>query len=145
MGTNAELEAEWPNLANTKYEITSKYTGEYNCLAWAANENDRWWSPVPADDYYWPEGAPREVTVQAFIIAFQICGYELCSNGELEHGFEKIAIYVKADGKPQHVAKQLDDGMWTSKLGRYEDIKHELDGLVGELYGTVQQFMRRAL
>ena len=144
MGIDAELEAEWPNLANTKYEITSKHTSEYNCLAWAANENDRWWSPLPEDDYYWPEGAPREETVQAFIIAFQICGYELYSNGELEHGFEKIAIYVTADGKPQHIAKQLDDGMWSSKLGCLEDIKHELDGLEGKFYGTVQQFMRRA-
>jgi len=146
MDINAELEAEWPNLTSTNYEITSKHTGEYNCLAWAVdNEVDRWWSPLPGDDYYWPEGAPREVTLQAFIIAFQTCGYELCSSAELELCFDKIAIYVTGDGKPQHVARQLDDGMWTSKLGRYEDIKHELNGLEGELYGFVHHFMRRAL
>lgn len=146
MDTDAELQADWPNLTKTIYEITSKFTSEYNCIAWAINkEDDRWWSPTPEEDYYWPEGAPREQTLKAFTIAFQICGYEICSNGEIEAGFEKIAIYVTEDGKPQHVARQLDNGMWTSKLGRYEDITHELEGLVGKLYGNVQQFMKRAL
>lgn len=43
MDTNAELKADWPNLAKTTYEITSKYTREYNCIAWAINnEDDRW-------------------------------------------------------------------------------------------------------
>jgi hypothetical protein len=35
--------------------------------------------------------------------------------------------------------------MWTSKLGRYEDISHELYGLVCGDYGEVQKFMKRAL
>jgi hypothetical protein len=33
--------------------------------------------------------------------------------------------------------------MWTSKLGRIEDIEHELNGLEGQEYGTVKQFMKR--
>jgi hypothetical protein len=33
----------------------------------------------------------------------------------------------------------------TSKLGRWEDIEHELAGLVCEMYGSVQQFLRRQL
>ncbi|WP_292870744.1 hypothetical protein [Nostoc sp. LPT] len=75
MDTNAELEADWPNLVKTTYEITSKFTPEYNCIAWAINnEDDRWWSPAPGEDYYWPDGAPKEETLQAFTIAFQICG-----------------------------------------------------------------------
>jgi hypothetical protein len=36
----AELEAEWPNLAQTHYRITSKHTNEYNCLAWVVYEQD---------------------------------------------------------------------------------------------------------
>ncbi|MEE3717624.1 hypothetical protein V2H45_12740 [Tumidithrix elongata RA019] len=145
MDTNAELETDWPNLAMTKYEITSRYTSEYNCLAWAVGEDDCWWSPLPEEDYYWPEGVPREHTLQAFVKAYQIYGYEICDSSELEIGFEKIAIYVKVSEEPQHVARQLPSGMWTSKLGRYEDIEHELDGLVGELYGSVRQCMKRAL
>ncbi|MCY7407984.1 MAG: hypothetical protein LH631_11575, partial [Alkalinema sp. CAN_BIN05] len=47
-----------------------------------------------------------------------------------------------SDARPQHVARQLPNGLWTSKLGRLEDIEHELDGLSGDLYGTVQKFMK---
>ncbi len=52
-------------------------------------------------------------------------------------------VYVTADGKPQHVARQLSSGLWASKLGRLEDIEHELAGLDGKLYGTAQTFMAR--
>ncbi|MCX5962072.1 MAG: hypothetical protein NT070_02705 [Cyanobacteria bacterium] len=50
MDINAELEQDWPNLALTHYRITSSHTGDYNCLAWATCEDDRWWSPLPEDD-----------------------------------------------------------------------------------------------
>jgi hypothetical protein len=145
MDTNAELESDWPNLSITKYKITSRYTTDYNCLAWAVYEDDRWWSPLPEEDYYWPEGAPREHTLEAFSRAYQICGYEICDSGELEIGFEKIAIYTNANDEPQHVARLLPCGKWTSKLGNLEDIEHELAGLTGELYGSARQFMKRML
>lgn len=46
--------------------------------------------------------------------------------------------------KPTHVARQLDDGKWTSKLGSNEDIiHHTLDGLEGEKYGQVTTIMTR--
>ena len=41
----------------------------------------------------------------------------------LEIGFEKVAIYSDAHG-PQHVARQLPDGKWTSKLGQQVDVEH---------------------
>jgi hypothetical protein len=143
MDINAELEQDWPGLAQTQYRVTSKHTGDYNCLAWAIEETDRWWSPLPEDDYYWPEGVPREVSVAAFVKVYETLGFALCDSGEPEVGMEKLAIYVTADGRPQHVARQLPNGSWTSKLGRLEDIEHELDGLTGKLYGTVQCFMKR--
>jgi hypothetical protein len=90
--------------SKTRYEVTSKHTPKYNCFAWAVNdEDDRWWSPTPDDDYYWPECAPREETLESYIITFQMYGYEICSDGEIEPGFVKIAIYVAEDG----TAKQL--------------------------------------
>lgn len=102
--TRCELENDGTNLAKTRYEVTSKHTPKYNCFAWAVNdEDDRWWSPTPDDDYYWPECAPREETLESYIIAFQMYGYEICSDGEIEPGFVKIAIYVAEDG----TAKQL--------------------------------------
>ena len=77
---------------------------------------------------------------------FLAAGYELCGDGNLEDGYEKIAIYAK-DGEPTHAARQLGDGRWTSKLGKYEDIEHDsLDALNGEgfgEYGSVALFMVR--
>ncbi|WP_448573578.1 DUF7689 domain-containing protein [Trichothermofontia sp.] len=143
MDTHAELEQDWPNLAQTNYRITSPYTSNYNCLAWAGQENDRWWSPLPEDDYYWPAGVPREVSIAAFVKAYKTLGFRVCEHGALEAGVEKLAIYATPDGRPQHVARQLPNGLWTSKLGRLEDIEHELAGLDGRLYGTVQTFMAR--
>ena len=70
-------------------------------------------------------------------------GYHACPGGALEPGFDKVAIYALNDGNPKHVARQLSSGLWTSKLGTMEDIEHDLDGLVGERYGSVVAFLRR--
>jgi hypothetical protein len=68
-----------------------------------------------------------------------------CLCHALEVGFEKIALYATPDGEPTHAARQLLNGKWTSKLGRWQDIEHELDGLVGELYGTVRRILKRTI
>ncbi|KYC37161.1 hypothetical protein WA1_46890 [Scytonema hofmannii PCC 7110] len=51
---------------------------------------------------------------------YQTFGYTRCNSFELESGFQKIAIYTKPsgelDGVPTHVARQLPNGRWTSKL-----------------------------
>ncbi|MBX9791339.1 MAG: hypothetical protein K2Y37_20660 [Pirellulales bacterium] len=62
----------------------------------------------------------------------------------MESAVEKIAIY--GDGFVfKHVARQLENGNWTSKLGRLADIEHrELDWLSGEAYGVVVLYMSRA-
>jgi hypothetical protein len=145
MDINVELEADWPNLAQTHYRITSPHTGDYNCLAWATGEDERWWSPLPEDDYYWPEGVPRELSIASFVMAYETVGFVVCENGDWVLNVEKLAIYITSDGRPQHVARQLPNGFWTSKLGRLEDIEHELEGLTGQLYGTVQKFMERRI
>lgn len=45
-----------------------------------------------------------------------------------------------------HVARQLTDGKWTSKLGQLEDIVHStVDAIAGSDYGEVIQFMKRHL
>lgn len=137
-------ENKFPNLYHTEYSVTSKQSTSYNCFAWAAGEDNRWWSPIDPDNmYYWVEGVIAELTMSAFIQAYKSLGYKLCDNSELEVGFEKIAIYATSDGEPTHAARQLFNGKWTSKLGRWEDIEHELEGLTGEMYGSVQQILKR--
>ena len=94
---------------------------------------------------YWPEGVPREKTLEAFVAAYATRGYTVCADGSLEPGFEKIAIYTKPAGTPAHAARQLPSGSWTSKLGDEQDIEHELEGVECIRYGSVKQFMRRPL
>ena len=81
--------------------------------------------------------------MQAFQAAFRTLGYEACSDGSLEDGVEKVAIYLKND-KVKHMARQIASGRWTSKLGRGEDIEHAtLAELEGKRYGLVTDFMGR--
>jgi hypothetical protein len=88
---------------------------------------------------------PRELTLDAFIKAYQTIGYECCDLRDIEPGFKKIAIYTY-NGEPQHVAIQEEDGMWKSKLGDWEDIRHELEGLENpHYYGVVQQILKRPI
>ncbi len=139
-----KLELNCPNLRKTGYEITSKATPAYNCIAWAAGVTDRPWWPIEQKPYYWPL-KPRIESLQSFVEAFEQLGYEICSNSDLEPNLEKVAIYVDEDGEPTHMARQLTTGKWTSKCGDWEDISHTLEGLAGEFYGEVSIFMKRPL
>jgi len=141
---NHELEHHFPALAGSQYEVTSPAQVDYNCVAWAAGNDSRWWWPDEFNQYYWPPEVPRRTTLEAFVRAFQVLGFEVCNDGSLEIGWEKVAIYTRDDGAPTHAARQLPDGTWTSKLGRLEDIKHvSLDHLSGEAYGQPRAFLRR--
>ena len=138
------LESAFPRLRVTGYAITSPATEEYNCIAWAAGVNDRWWWPDPSGTAYWPDHAPREVTIDAFVTVFSAFGFEPCPNEVLEPGVEKIAIYVNAQGEPTHIARQLSSGRWTSKLGKSEDVEHDFSGLDNSpFYGSVSRILRR--
>lgn len=144
MNGRARLEYWFPKLSSSIYKISSKATEDYNCIAWAAEDDSRWWWPDA--DCHWPDGVPRQETLEAFIQAYQTLGYEPCNGDHLESGFQKIAIYVDNNRKPTHAARQLPDGKWTSKLGKSEDIEHVLDALTGSdrgEYGFVGQIMKR--
>jgi len=143
MGKAIILELRYPNLRLTEYTVTSPKSQEYNCFAWAAGDQNRWWQPTPEDEFYWIENVPMEETLIAYIKAYQTLGYKPCNDETLEIGYEKIALYVNDEGIPVHAARQLASGMWTSKLGADEDIEHELDGLTGKRYGKIGQVLRR--
>jgi hypothetical protein len=137
------LEEDFPNLGNTGYRITSPASTEYNCIAWAARDDSRWWEPDPFYLYFWPEGAPHELTIDAVVQAYTTLGFVPCQTSEVEPGVEKIAIYVDSNGTPTHAARQLPSGKWTSKLGQSEDIEHELNGLTNSKYGSVARILKR--
>jgi len=139
---------DFPNLNDESCKITSPVMRRYNCVAWAMDEDFRWWWPDPMGVGYWPSLVPREVTIEAFVEAFASLGYEICASSLLEAEADKIAIFGRKDYTgflvPTHAARQLESGEWTSKLGSLEDISHlEANAVGGTLYGSAVLFMRR--
>jgi hypothetical protein len=137
-----DFRRKFPLLVPGTFHQASPATTAYNCIAWAAGVHTvPWW---PHQDAFWPPGVPIEDTIDAVVRAFATLGYGLCADGVPETDFEKIAIYADFGGTPAHAARQLPDGMWTSKLGPNIDIVHtEPRVLNGPEYGTVVRFMRR--
>ncbi len=41
------------------------------------------------------------------------------------------------------MARQVESGLWTSKLGSLEDIEHSLEALEGSVYGAVAVLLKR--
>ena len=138
-----DLEGVFPHLVHSTYAITSPSTPEYNCIAWAAGDTERWWWPLAGSFAYWPSNVPVQETLDAFIKAFGSIGFTPCGNADIDQGYEKVALYVDENGKPTHAARQLTNGRWTSKLGQSRDIEHELNGLIGTMYGVVAQVLKR--
>jgi hypothetical protein len=136
-----ELKSRFPALRGGAFRITSPRTNTYNCLAWAGGDDTQKWNPDPWGLFYWP-GETREDTLDGWLQAFSHLGYHACADGALEDGTERIAIYGSQSG-PQHVARQLVTGLWTSKLGNSEDIEHEIGGLSGDTYGRVLAYLCR--
>ena len=130
----------FPKLTTENHEITSPRTIRYNCIAWAAHNTERWWQP----GVFWPVDSSREDHgIGNIVAAFQSLGFEECDDGALEEGFEKLALYGSAM-MYTHVARQLPDGRWTSKLGQLEDITHATTEVIeGGDYGEVVQYMKR--
>jgi hypothetical protein len=137
------LEALFPGLVGSGYRVTSPPDEEYNCVAWAAGATDGWWWPDLAGVGYWPAGLTRQETLAAVQEAFASLGYAPCADAGLEAGFGKVALFADAQGLPLHVARQLLDGRWTSKLGGLDDIEHALHDLAGIEYGAVALILRR--
>jgi hypothetical protein len=132
--------AEFPNLTDSTCKVTSPPARRYNCIAWAAGDDTQNWWPDPYNIGYWPQGVPREESIQAFMLAYESLGYKLCYGDHFEEGIEKIAIYgIENPDKtvtPTHAARLLSSGEWTSKLGNFEDIGHKtLEAVDGPVYG----------
>ncbi len=134
----------FPALKGVEFEVTSPRDRRYNCVAWAAGDLRRWWWPAESPFSYWPVGIEREESLENFVQVFATLGYEAADSGDYEPGFEKVAIFASRDGVPTHMARQVADGSWTSKLGGLEDIRHgEVNGVAGSEYGNVIAFLKR--
>ena len=83
----------------TDYDVTSPRDSTYNCIAFAAGDTSRKWDPnaLLHPGYYWPADALRNEgnnDINALKPAFAAIGYAECENGDLEPGFQKVALYA---------------------------------------------------
>jgi hypothetical protein len=120
----------------------------YNCIAWAAGKTDNWWWPIDDPSAFWPIPIDpiNPVTIEEFVKAFATEGYYKCEKQtpRFENGFDKVAIYVDDNNEPTHAARLLPGGVWTSKMGKYEDIEHAtLKVVEGKEYGHAKVFLKR--
>jgi hypothetical protein len=137
----------FPSCYRPRTESRASLIPKYNCIAWAAGDSGRWWEPDEEANDYWPPGAPRNYSIDAYIQAFESIGFERCGSSEPEPGLEKVAVFADATG-PTHAAKQLVNGKWSSKLGALEDIEHVLEALTGDNgdeYGQVVRILKRRI
>jgi len=133
----------FPRLEAEGFAYTSPESTDYNCVAWAAEDDSRRWDPW-SDDYYWPEAAPRSSGIDAMVAVFESLGYSLCADGDYEVGMDKVALYADPLGEATHAARQIGPNAWTSKIGDHDDITHTLGGLVSDEYGSVSRFLKRS-
>ena len=108
----------------TDANITSPEDPVYNCIAWAVHDNGNWWEPDPMNLNYWPAGVPRRYTVDAYALAYETLGYEICDNLNVEPNYEKVVLYKDSFNVPSHAARQISSDKWTSKLGQSFDVEH---------------------
>ncbi len=130
--------------ATGEYEQRSPVDAAYNCVAFAAGDTERFWSPQAVGGYWWPADALKEDTVGSVMAALACVGYVECEDSAFEDGYEKVAIFAK-DERPTHAARQDPDAqLWLSKLGKEYDIAHaNLEDVGGKEYGEPVKYMRR--
>ena len=146
----ATLEERFPTLRGRAYRITSQNNDRYNCVAWVVRDTGSWWEPA-VDGLYWPhdidpDDLDPDQDLPEYVRVFRELGFAECDDDRLEEGVEKIAIFA-AGLAFEHVAYQAPDGEWSSKMGPYNDIRHELlEDLIGNPpggYTRVVIFMAR--
>lgn len=136
----------FPKLNREGFVVTSPEDNRYNCIAFAAGDDSKCWWPDAMNLYYWHPEVKRENSLEAFCLIFSKLGYLSCESGDLEIGFDRIAIFTDGNGLPTHCARQTQKGAWLSKLGQFFDIEHvSVDGVTGSAYGKVAVFMKRKL
>jgi hypothetical protein len=133
----------FPYSADWNWRATSDATCAYNCLSWSVHRQDVYMWPDERNQFSWPVDMPRGDTVEMMKSFFERIGFRECKSRDHEEGFEKIVVYGN-DSCPEHIARQLPSGKWTSKLGESIDIEHnDPKVLEGGPYGAVMLTMRR--
>ena len=94
----AHLEALFPGLRVSTYQVTSPANDVYNCIAWAAGETLRWWWPDLLQKRYWPAGVARDESLAAIQEAFKSLGYTACADEALG---SEVAVRERAGARTE--------------------------------------------
>lgn len=130
----------FPRLTGEEFEIICPASGQYNCIAYAAGDTSQPWSDEPED--YWPPEVARNPSIAGLENLFRWLGFKKCRGSRLETAYQKVALYA-SKGLWTHVALQMSNGRWRSKLGKGVLIEHRTPlSLTGDLYGNVYLYMR---
>lgn len=139
-----DFSSHFPNLGDVESKKTSEPDFCYNCIAWAFEDNTRFWWPN-MQGAYWPRPAnSSQSDLEAFDDWLLADGWVQVATAEFENGFKKVALYAQA-GAPTHAARLLPSGVWTSKLGQNIDLSHALSDLEGPTYGQVLKIFRKPI
>jgi len=144
----------WPHLIlGENFEFTSPKKRGYNCVAYALGEVNKDIDMLALSKRIdlTPFGLSNDKldhSINGYIkLISGLYSYEVCDNSEVEENFDKIVLFegLDEDGDISflHIAKQLDNGIWTSKMGAFEDIEHLTPDAVNGLYGQPKVFMKR--
>lgn len=152
-----ELIADFPLLLNDPmFAITSEQTTVYNCIAWAMGFKDRWAaivdgraipkSGVPNGQFrrfiWWPDGVEQSMRPEALVAAFKAVGFAECKSGEIETGYDKVALYL-LNGEWTHASRIIGPNEEHSKFGESWDARHGAGMVSGTCYGQIYCYMRR--
>lgn len=144
MSRRDEIEQLFPKLHGTPWEIKSRKTRRYNCLAWAAREKHRRWDFTKGA--HWPPGVKRASGIAYLVGAFQAEGFSVCNESDCrkyDSTADSIVVY-EMNRIGMHAARLLANGMWSSKLGDVEDVQHKTpEDISGTTYGNPIVYMKR--
>jgi hypothetical protein len=90
---------------------------------------------------YWPDGLPKNNSINAFIRAAETQGFVLCSEAEWEQSTaEKIVLYHNGDDF-KHAARYTSGNQLMSKLGQWSDVEHARNAADCADYGGGRKYM----
>ena len=142
------------------FEILSEHDMYYNCIGYSLGFVDYWVWPVYSGGFliqnrrnctkqikqFWPIGVNKDLTLNSFLRVYEIFGYELCTDDNIEYEpeYEKVLIYGTSEDNVTHAAT-VHNGYCISKLGSEELIKHNAKSITGKAYGEILVAVRRRL
>jgi len=117
----------FPKLDVDKSKVTAESTYKYNCISWTVGETNQWFWP--------PSMYPDNTERGAFDKFYARYSYKPAESGE-------VARWRNKDGLTHGCVVYREDSRWESKCGAAARITHDLNGLEGEVYGSVDGFYK---